>query len=133
MPSATPVPTLADSTRPGCRAPVPEVPHNGGGALRYPRIAFHHDGDLAEGRDRVVRMRHARTGSSDAVGDVVGPLRDSFGGQGLHRFRGVLRGTSNFMLSRVKRGVQFHDEVPVEVARLQCRSRTFGAAGGACR
>jgi homoserine dehydrogenase len=40
---------------------------------------------------------------------IVRLLRDSLAGQGLHRIRGVLNGTTNFILSRVERGASFTD------------------------
>lgn len=40
---------------------------------------------------------------------IVRVLRESLGGHGLQRIRGVLNGTTNFILSRVERGVSFAD------------------------
>lgn len=42
---------------------------------------------------------------------VVRLLRESLAGHGLQRIRGVLNGTTNFILSRVERGADFHDAV----------------------
>jgi homoserine dehydrogenase len=42
---------------------------------------------------------------------VVRVLRESLAGQGLRRIRGVLNGTTNFILSRVERGMPYADAV----------------------
>ncbi|MBX3133591.1 MAG: homoserine dehydrogenase [Gemmatimonadaceae bacterium] len=61
-------------------------------------------------------QRHRSAGAAldfeAAVGGgvpIVRLLRDSLAGQGLHRIRGVLNGTTNFILSRVERGASFND------------------------
>ncbi len=59
---------------------------------------------------RTHRARGATLDFEAAVGGgvpIVRLLRDSLGGQGLHRIRGVLNGTTNFILSRVERGESF--------------------------
>lgn len=65
--------------------------------------------------DALARAHRAAGAALDfeaAVGGsvpVVRVLRDSLAGQGLHRIRGVLNGTTNFILSRVERGVPFDE------------------------
>lgn len=58
------------------------------------------------------RARGATLDFEAAVGGgipIVRVLRESLGGHGLLRIRGVLNGTTNFILSRVERGASFAD------------------------
>lgn len=65
--------------------------------------------------DALARAHRAAGATLDfeaAVGGgvpVVRLLRDSLAGHGLHRIRGVLNGTTNYILSRVEQGVPFAD------------------------
>jgi homoserine dehydrogenase len=63
---------------------------------------------------RTHRARGAALDFEAAVGGgvpIVRLLRESLAGHGLQRIRGVLNGTTNFILSRVERGVPFADAV----------------------
>ena len=68
------------------------------------------EGPVLDALARVHRADGAALDFEAAVGGavpVVRLLRDSLAGHGLQRIRGVLNGTTNYILSRVERGVPF--------------------------
>lgn len=70
------------------------------------------EGPVLDALARAHRAQGAALDFEAAVGGavpVVRLLRDSLAGQGLQRIRGVLNGTTNYILSRVERGVPFGD------------------------
>ncbi len=58
-------------------APLPALPLECGQVLRHAQLAYHLDGTLTSGRDNVVLVLHALTGSADASGEwwrgLIGP------------------------------------------------------------
>lgn len=72
------------------------------------------DGPALAALARAHRDEGASLDFEAAVGGgvpIVRLLRESLGGHGLQRIRGVLNGTTNFILSRVERGLRFADAV----------------------
>jgi homoserine dehydrogenase len=70
------------------------------------------EGPILAALARAHRAQGAALDFEAAVGGsvpVVRLLRDSLAGQGLHRIRGVLNGTTNYILSRVEQGLPFAD------------------------
>lgn len=70
------------------------------------------EGPILAALARAHRAQGAALDFEAAVGGsvpVVRLLRDSLAGQGLSRIRGVLNGTTNYILSRVERGLPFAD------------------------
>ncbi len=68
------------------------------------------EGPVLDALARVHRADGAALDFEAAVGGavpVVRLLRESLAGQGLQRIRGVLNGTTNYILSRVERGLPF--------------------------
>lgn len=70
------------------------------------------EGPALQALARAQRERGAALDFEAAVGGgvpIVRLLRESLAGHGLTRIRGVLNGTTNYILSRVERGISFAD------------------------